>query len=105
MDRLLVVASDNGIPGDTLQALRLAGWRITLTADVVSAKRMLQEGNIATVMVDLTSELDPERLKVLRFVHELSPNTMVIMLQPGSNAVVHAAGRKLVQTPDMVGDA
>jgi DNA-binding CsgD family transcriptional regulator len=105
MDHLLVVASPNGIPEGILQSLRLAGWRITVTADIVSAKQLVQKGGVAGVMVDLKTDHDPERLKILRFVHEFCPNTMVIMLHSGVNSVTQIAGAKLVQTLDSIGDA
>lgn len=104
MDHLLVVASPNGIPDGILQSLRLAGWRITVTADIVSAKQLLQKGGVAGVMVDLKTDHDPERLKILRFVHEFCPNTMVIMLHSGVGAVAQLAGTTLVQTLDTIGD-
>lgn len=105
MDHLLVVASPNGIPDSTLQSLRLAGWRITVTADIVSAKQLLQKGSIAGVIVDLKPSHDPERLKVLRYVHEFCPNTMVVMVQKDNNGVTQGPGAKLTQTLDTVEDA
>lgn len=105
MDHLLVVASLTGVPDGILQSLRLAGWRLTVTADIVSAKHLLQKGGVAAVMVDLKADHDPERMKILRFVHEFCPNTMVIMLHSSLNAVVNLAGPKLVETLDTVGDS
>lgn len=105
MDHLLVVASPNGIPESTLQSLRLAGWRITVTADIVSAKQLLQKGGIAGVIVDLKAGHDPERLKVLRYVHEFCASTMVVMVQGDSNGLAQRAGASLTQTLDTVDDA
>jgi len=102
MDHLLIVASADGIPESTLQALRRAGWRITQTEDVVSAKRLLQKAEIAVVMVDLARDSGSDRLKILRFVHESCPNTMVIMLYSGTNHLAHTKVTKLVQTVDRV---
>jgi DNA-binding CsgD family transcriptional regulator len=104
MDQLLVVASPQGIPESTLQSLRSAGWRITLTADVTSAKQLLQKGSVAGVLVDLSADHDPERLKILRFVHEFCPNTMVVMLHSGMDATQLNATH-LVQTLDTFGEA
>jgi DNA-binding NarL/FixJ family response regulator len=104
MDHLLVVASADGIAEGTLQALRLAGWRVTQTADVVSAKRLLQKADIAVVMVDLAKNSVSDRLKVLRFVQEFCPNTMVIMLHSGTDQLAHANGGRLAQRLDRVGD-
>lgn len=105
MDHLLVVATTNGVPDSILQALRFAGWRLTVTADIISAKQILQKGEIAAVMVDLKGNHDPERLKILRFVQEFCPNTMVIMMHSDVNSVASLSGAKLVHTLDSVGDA
>jgi DNA-binding CsgD family transcriptional regulator len=102
MDHLLIIASSDGIPADMMQSLRLAGWRTTVTADIVSAKQLLQRGGIAGVIVDLKSDHDPERLKILRFVQEFCPGTLVIMLQ--ANAIAQVNGTKLVQTLDSLGE-
>ncbi len=104
MDHLLIVSSPEGIQADVLQSLRLAGWRITVTADIVSAKQLLQKGGIAGVMVDLKNDHDPERLKILRFVQEFCPNTMVIMLHSSVNALANVNGNRLVQTLDTLGE-
>jgi DNA-binding CsgD family transcriptional regulator len=104
MDHLLVVASPNGVPDNILQALRLAGWRLTVTADIISAKHLLHKGGIAAVMVDLKGDHDPERFKILRFVHEFCPETMVIMLHSAGDAVHNVTGTKLVQTLDTLED-
>jgi DNA-binding CsgD family transcriptional regulator len=100
MDRILVIALPDDIPESTLQALRLAGWRITLTADIVSAKRLLQERNVATVIVDLASDRKAERLQILHFVHEFCPNTVVILLQSGSSPTADLAIPKFVPALD-----
>jgi DNA-binding CsgD family transcriptional regulator len=98
MDHLLIVAANQGVPEGFLQSLRMAGWRITLTADVLAAKQVLQKGDIAGVVIHLDEEHDPERLKILRFVHEFCPNTLVIML----HAVDGVAGNNLVHALDAV---
>ena len=105
MDLLLVIASANGIPESTLQSLRLAGWRITVTAEIVSAKHLLQKGGIAGVIVDLKTGHDPERLKILRYVHEFCPNTMVVMVQGNSNVLAQGNGANLTQTLNTMDDA
>lgn len=104
MDHLLIISSAEGIPAELLQSLRLAGWRITVTADIVAAKQFLQRGGVAGVMVDIKNNHDPERLKILRFVQEFCPNTLVIMLQSSANAFAHVNGAKLVQTLDTLGE-
>jgi DNA-binding CsgD family transcriptional regulator len=105
MDHLLVVASSKGIPESILQSLRLAGWGITVAADITSAKQLLQKRNVAGVIVDLSTNHDPERLKILRFVHEFCPNTMVMMLHSGMDAAAYPPGASLVETLDAMGDA
>jgi DNA-binding CsgD family transcriptional regulator len=96
MDHLLIIAASQTIPENVVQSLRLAGWRITMTADVVAAKQLLQRGDIAGVLVDLNTTHDPERLKILRFMHEFCPKTLVIMLQ----SAAHIVGKNLVYALD-----
>jgi DNA-binding NarL/FixJ family response regulator len=97
MDHLLVVPLKQGVPESFLDSLRTAGWRISVTSDVTRAKQVLQKGDVAGVMVEFSpSAPDPDRLKVLRFVHEFCPGTMVIMLNSGSDAFENA-GDRLVQ--------
>jgi DNA-binding CsgD family transcriptional regulator len=105
MDHLVVVASAEGVPEGVLQSLRLSGWKTTVTTDVVSAKQLLRNGNVAGLMVALKADHDPERLKILRFVHEFCPNTMVVMLHSGMSAVADFDGPKLVQTLDTLGNS
>ena len=105
MDHLLVLASPNGIPESTLQSLRSAGWRITVTADIVSAKGILQKAGIAGVIVDLKAGHDPERLKILRYVHEFCPNTMVVMLQGDNHTLAQGPSTNLTETLDTMDDA
>jgi DNA-binding CsgD family transcriptional regulator len=102
MDHLLVIAPSGGISEGTLQSLRTTGWRITVTADVVSAKQVLRKDRIAGVMVDFKNDHDPERLKIVRFVQEFCPETMVIMLHSLINTISPMDGPKLVQTLDTV---
>lgn len=105
MDHLLVLASANGIPESMLQSLRSAGWRLTVTADIVSAKRLLQKAGIAGVIVDLKAGHDPERLKILRYVHEFCPNTMVVMLRGDNNPLAQKPSTNLTETLDTMDDA
>jgi DNA-binding CsgD family transcriptional regulator len=97
MDHLLVVPLKQGVPESFLESLRNAGWRISVTVDVVHAKHLLQKGDVAGVMIEFSSTSpDPDRLKVLRFVHEFCPGTLVIMLNAGTDAF-ESAGSRLVQ--------
>ena len=103
MDHLLVVSSCNGISDSILQPLRAAGWIVTVTADIVSAKRLLQTTEVTGVLVELKPDHQLERLKILRFVREFCPHTMVVVLYSGTNAIAAATGPALVQTFDAVG--
>src|SRR5207302_3299015 len=46
----------------------------------------------------------PDRLKVLRFVHEFCPGTLVILLHSGADAMANVAGTKLIQALNTVDD-
>jgi|SRR5579864_234736 len=105
MDHLVVVAPSGEVPEAMLQSLRLAGWKTTVAADIISAKQLLRNEDVAGVMVALTRNHDPERLKILRFAHEFCPNTMVVMLHLGVSAVVDVDSTQLVQTLDTVGNS
>jgi DNA-binding NtrC family response regulator len=100
MDHLLIVAAENGVSQGLLQSLKTAGWRVTVTADIVAAKQLLQRGNIAGVMIELNSRHDPERLKVLRFVQEFCPNTMVIMMQSAADTYAQFGDQKVLEALD-----
>jgi len=86
MDHLLVVPL-KGLPEDFLNSLRQAGWRVSVTSDVLRAKQLLQQGDVAGVLLEFNSAVhDPDRFKVLRFIHEFCPGTLVIMLNSGIEA-------------------
>lgn len=104
MDHLLVVPLNQGVPESFLQSLRQAGWRVTIASDVLKAKQLLQHGEIAAVVLEFNPAThDPDRFKVLRFVHEFCPNTLVIMLNSGIDAF-KAGNVELVSTLDSVDD-
>jgi len=92
MDDLLVLSSVKGIPQSLSRSLRLAGWTLTVTTDIVAAKQLLQTGAVAGVMIDINTDRAPERLSVVRFVHEFCPAVMVIMLHSWPDAVAHLGG-------------
>ena len=105
MDHLLIVPLQQGVPESFLNSLRQAGWRISVTADVLRVKQLLQQGDVAGVVVEFNSAThDPDRFKVLRFVHEFCPRTLVIMLNSGGEAFT-AAGSGLVQALNSMDDA
>jgi DNA-binding NarL/FixJ family response regulator len=105
MDHLLVVPIQQGVPENFLNSLRQAGWRVSVMADVLRAKQLLQQGDVAGIVLEFNSTThDPNRFKVLRFVHEFCPGTLVIMLNSGAEAY-SAAGTGLVQTLNSMEDA
>jgi len=102
MDHLIVVPLDRGVPESFLKSLRQAGWRVSVTSEVLRAKQLLQQGNVAGVVLEFNSAThDPDRFKVLRYVHEFCPGTLVIMLNAGLDAFT-AADAGLVQTLNSV---
>jgi len=87
MDQLLVVPLRTGVQENFLEALRQSGWRLTVTTDIVRAKQLLQNGGVDGLMIEFSPvEHEPERYKVLRYVHEFCPGTMVIMLHANAGA-------------------
>ncbi len=104
MDHLLVVPIQQGVPENFLNSLRQAGWRVSVTADVLRAKQLLQQGDVAGIVLEFNSTThDPNRFKILRFVHEFCPGTLVIMLNSGAEAY-STAGAGLVQTLNSMED-
>jgi DNA-binding CsgD family transcriptional regulator len=105
MDHLLVVPIKQGVPESFLTSLRQTGWRVSVTNDVLRAKQLLQQRDVAGVLLEFNSTThDPDRFKVLRFVHEFCPGTLVIMLNSGAEAY-NASGVGLVQTLNSMDDA
>ena len=49
MDHLLVVPIQQGVPENFLNSLRQAGWRVSVTADVLRAKQLLQHRTVRAV--------------------------------------------------------
>src|ERR1700680_3853503 len=104
MDHLLVVPLKQGVPQSFLESLRQSGWRVTVTLDTVHAKQILQKGDVSGVMMEFSDiDHDPDRFKLLRFVHEFCPNTRVIMLHAGADAM-GAATQSLVGNVNRVGE-
>jgi DNA-binding CsgD family transcriptional regulator len=104
MDHLLVVPLNQGVPESFLNSLRMAGWRVSMTSDVLRAKQLLQQGDVAGVVLEFNpANHDPDRFKVLRFVQEFCPGTLVIMLNSGAEAFT-AASTGLVQALNSIED-
>ncbi len=81
MDHLLIVPLKQSVPEPFLDCLRQAGWRISVSSDLLRVKQLLQQGDIAGIVLEFNPAVhDPDRFKVLRFIHEFRPGTLVIML-------------------------
>jgi len=105
MDHLLIVPLKQNLSENLLASLRQAGWRITVTADMVRAKQLLQQGDISGVVMEFDpARHDPDRLKVLRYVHEFCPGALVIMLHSGPDAFASLAGPKVLHALDTMDD-
>lgn len=104
MDNLLIIAGSEPLPDDLLQSLRSVGWKLTLTADLVLAKQLLQKKEVSVVVIQLNTRHDPERLKILRFVHEFCPNTVVVIFHATPESMIQASGNDLVKMLDTVDD-
>jgi DNA-binding CsgD family transcriptional regulator len=104
MDHLLVVPLQRGVPESFLDSLRQAGWRVSMTSDVLRAKQLLQQGDVAGIVLEFNpANHDPDRFKVLRFIQEFCPGTLVIMLNSGAEAFT-AASTGLVQALNSIED-
>jgi DNA-binding CsgD family transcriptional regulator len=104
MNHLLVVPLNEGVPESFLNSLRQAGWRISVTSDPPRAKQLLQKGDIDGVIIEFgPSGFAPERLKVLRCVHEFCPNALIVMLNSGAQAFT-GSGANLVRELNMMDD-
>ncbi|HEY2391436.1 MAG TPA: LuxR C-terminal-related transcriptional regulator [Candidatus Angelobacter sp.] len=104
MDHLLVVPLQQGVPESFLNSLRQAGWRVSMTSDVLRAKQLLQHGDVAGVVLEFNpANHDPDRFKVLRFVQEFCPGTLVIMMNSGAEAFT-ATSTGLVQALNSIED-
>src|SRR5215469_17908756 len=97
MDNLLVVAGNATLPENLLQSLRAVGWKLTLTTDLLLAKQLLQKKEVNGVLIQLDSGHDPERLKILRFVHEFCPDTLVVVFHSTPESVTSTAGNQIAQ--------
>src|SRR5258708_2047092 len=87
MEQWLVVPRRTGVQKNFHEVLRQSGWRLTVTTDIVRAKQLLQNGGVDGLMIEFSPvEHEPERYKVLRYVHEFCPGTMVIMLHANAGA-------------------
>jgi DNA-binding NarL/FixJ family response regulator len=105
MDQLLILPLKHGVPENLLGSLRQAGWRITVTSDMVRAKQLLQKREVAALILEIDpAEHDADRLKILRFVQEFCRGTLVILLHAGADAVASTAQHQFVQSLNNVSD-
>jgi DNA-binding CsgD family transcriptional regulator len=102
MDNLLIVAGNNTLPGSLLQSLRAVGWKLTLTSDLVLAKQLLQRKEVNGILIQLDPQHDPERLKVLRYVQEFCPDTLVVVFHSTPESITGTNGKHLVRMLDSV---
>ena len=104
MNHLLLVALNESIPEGFLNSLHDCGWNVSITADSVRAKQILQKGNVHGVIIEFNLEgQNPERLRVLRYVHETCPGALVVMLNSGAEAF-SGAGTKVVRALNTLDD-
>ena len=61
MDQLLILPLKHGVQENLLASLRQAGWRITVTADMVRAKQLLQKREVAALIL----EINPAGVRIL----------------------------------------
>ena len=105
MDQLLVLPTEHGISEQLLGSLRQAGWRITVTADMMRAKQLLQKGEIAGLILEANpARHDLDRMKILRFAQEFCPRTLVILLYGGTNGAIFPAQPHVVEALNSAGD-
>lgn len=104
MDQLLILPLKHGVQENLLTSLRQAGWRITVTVDLVRAKQLLQKREVAALILEINpAEHDADRLKILRFVQEFCRGTLVILLHAGAETVTSTA-HHFVQSLNNVSD-
>lgn len=106
MDQLLIIPIHQSLPGAMLNALKRSGWQITVASDLDTARHILQQSRISTLMIEFSlGGMDPERLKFLRFVQQKSPATFVTMLHSLSDEPAKVEGELLAHTLNSVEDA
>ena len=105
MDELLILPLKHGVQEDLLASLRQAGWRITVTSDMVRAKQLLQKREVAALILEINpAEHDVDRLKILRFVQEFCRGTLVILLHSRGEATTSNSHHQFVQSLNNVSD-
>jgi len=105
MNHLLLVPLEESIPQGFLNSLNDCGWNVSITADSVRAKQILQKGNVQGVIIEFNLEgQSPDRLKVLRCIHETCPGALVVMLNSGAEAF-SGAGAKMVRALNTLDDS
>lgn len=101
---LLLVPLNESIPEGFLNSLHESGWRVSVTADSVRAKQILQKGDVQGVIIEFNSEgQNPERLRILRYVHESCPGALAVMLNSSAESF-SSAGVHLVRILNTMDD-
>jgi DNA-binding NarL/FixJ family response regulator len=81
MDRLLIVPLTESLVEALLPSFRQAGWQVTIVTDVDQAKALLQKGGVTGIGLELDPRNpDPNRLSLLKHVHEFHPGTLAILM-------------------------
>lgn len=98
MDRLLIVPLTESLVEAFLPSFRQAGWQVTIVTDVDQAKALLEKGGVTGIGLELDPRNpDPNRLSLLKYVHEFHPGTLAILMnsitqpfQASKDSLVHA---------------
>ncbi|MFI5105482.1 MAG: LuxR C-terminal-related transcriptional regulator [Terriglobales bacterium] len=106
MDQLLVIPIHQSLPEETLSSLKLSGWQVTVADDLAMARQILQQGHVSVLMIEFSlANQDPERLKLLRFVQQHCPATLVTMLHSLSEDEKQVEGDVLAGAVNSIEDA
>jgi DNA-binding CsgD family transcriptional regulator len=98
MDRLLIVPLTESLVEAFLPSFRHAGWQVTIVTDVDQAKDLLQKGGVTGIGLEVDPrDPDPNRLRLLKHVHDFHPGTLAILInsieqpfQASKDSLVHA---------------
>jgi DNA-binding CsgD family transcriptional regulator len=105
MNQLLLLPLNESIPEGFLNSLHDSGWNVSITADSMRAKQILQKGNVQGIIIEFNLEGQGlERLKVLRYVHETCPGALVVML-PSAAGAFAGNGAKMVRALNTLDDS
>lgn len=104
MNNLLLVPLNETVPEEFLNSLQQCGWSVSVTTDSLRAKQILQKGNVQGVIIEFNRDgRTPERMRVLRYVHESCPGALVAMLHSSADSF-SAAGAGIVRAFNIMDD-